>query len=479
MYGEDRGGSGLGIRCAMVLALSTAITWLLNQGVFPVTSLAYPLAREFQTFASLVFGFAVLLAARRASRFMGARGLVAFSVVTCALGCGVVLLWPAEPGGVTVGLMLMALGRGWIYYVTGMALSLMGAGSCLVRSVVCGLLAGTLVTVLAPIPAYEASVLLIFACSCLCYAVLFEPAREALAGMAKGQGLLDLAVSSPRSFLPAYHQIYVLIFLFSGASGFALSLRINSFTPLTSVVSLGTLAVVALWAFVMNHTVARIDSLFRLAAMLVVAGFVAAPLDTSLLGNDANGMLGAGRQCFGVVEWAVLAALCSRNPAGALVMLAYGNIATSCGTFVGADLGHLGNALVEGSPNAVSILAGGAVLTLFAYVLYGLRGFSFAGTIQGVVPAVSVREAVSVDALMAAACDELGEARGLTAREREVLGLLAKGRTSKVIQESLTLSYNTVKTHVKRIYRKLDVHSQQELMDLVERSIEAKMAGSD
>lgn len=479
MHGEDRGKNVLGVRCATALALSAVITWLLNQGVFPVTSLAYPLAREFQTLASVVFGLVVLVAARRASWFIGNRGLVAFSVAMCALGCAVVLLWPSEPWAVASGLVLLALGRGWIYYMTGMALSLMGTGSRLVRSVVCGLLVGTLATTLVPTPSYEVSAVLVFVCSCLCYAALFEPAGVALAGMAKGQGLLDLTVSSPRSFLPAYHQIYVLILLFSGASGFALSLRIDSFTPLTSVVSLGVLAVVALWVFAMNHTVARIDGLFRLAAMLVVAGFVAAPLDTSLLGNAANGMLSAGRQCFGAVAWAVLAALCSRNPAGALVVLAYGNIANSCGTFVGADLGHLGNALVEGSPNAVSILAGGAVLTLFGYVLYGLHGFSFSEAIQGVVPAVSVREAVSSDALMAVVCDELGEARGLTAREREVLGLLAKGRTSKVIQESLTLSYNTVKTHVKRIYRKLDVHSQQELMDVVERSIEGRMGGSN
>ena len=38
------------------------------------------------------------------------------------------------------------------------------------------------------------------------------------------------------------------------------------------------------------------------------------------------------------------------------------------------------------------------------------------------------------------------------------------------LQDALTLSYNTVKTHVKRIYKKLDVHSQQELIDLAENS---------
>ena len=50
--------------------------------------------------------------------------------------------------------------------------------------------------------------------------------------------------------------------------------------------------------------------------------------------------------------------------------------------------------------------------------------------------------------------------------------LLARGRTSPVIQEKLVLSHNTVKTHVRHIYAKLDVHSQQELISMVEEATE-------
>lgn len=49
-----------------------------------------------------------------------------------------------------------------------------------------------------------------------------------------------------------------------------------------------------------------------------------------------------------------------------------------------------------------------------------------------------------------------------------MLRLLARGRTSPFIQEELVLSRNTVKTHVRHIYTKLDVHSQQELISKVE-----------
>ncbi|WP_270296185.1 LuxR C-terminal-related transcriptional regulator [Eggerthella sinensis] len=36
------------------------------------------------------------------------------------------------------------------------------------------------------------------------------------------------------------------------------------------------------------------------------------------------------------------------------------------------------------------------------------------------------------------------------------------------MRDTLVLSKNTVATHVKHIYQKLDVHSQQELLDLVQ-----------
>ena len=57
---------------------------------------------------------------------------------------------------------------------------------------------------------------------------------------------------------------------------------------------------------------------------------------------------------------------------------------------------------------------------------------------------------------------------GLTPRERAVLPGLARGRSIAWVAASLTLSRNTVHTHVRNIYQKAGVHSQQELIDAVE-----------
>lgn len=52
----------------------------------------------------------------------------------------------------------------------------------------------------------------------------------------------------------------------------------------------------------------------------------------------------------------------------------------------------------------------------------------------------------------------------LTAREKEVLGLLLSGKSVRLISEELALSENTVKTHVKKIYGKYEVSSRPELI---------------
>ena len=48
----------------------------------------------------------------------------------------------------------------------------------------------------------------------------------------------------------------------------------------------------------------------------------------------------------------------------------------------------------------------------------------------------------------------------LTDREHEVLDLLAQGMTNKEISESLFISANTVKRHLKAIFEKLDIHTR-------------------
>ena len=65
-------------------------------------------------------------------------------------------------------------------------------------------------------------------------------------------------------------------------------------------------------------------------------------------------------------------------------------------------------------------------------------------------------------------CAAVARDFGLTPRESEVIVLLAYGRTLAIIARDLHIAQGTARTHIENIYRKLDVHKQQELIDLVE-----------
>lgn len=65
-------------------------------------------------------------------------------------------------------------------------------------------------------------------------------------------------------------------------------------------------------------------------------------------------------------------------------------------------------------------------------------------------------------------CLVLRDQFGLTSRETEVMELVARGNSVATIADKLVISENTVRTHSKHIYVKLDIHKRQELLDLLE-----------
>jgi DNA-binding NarL/FixJ family response regulator len=64
----------------------------------------------------------------------------------------------------------------------------------------------------------------------------------------------------------------------------------------------------------------------------------------------------------------------------------------------------------------------------------------------------------------AAKPDEGSVFRTLTAREREIVQMLAEGRSNKEIASSLSISVKTVETHRATVMRKLDINSIVELV---------------
>jgi DNA-binding CsgD family transcriptional regulator len=59
---------------------------------------------------------------------------------------------------------------------------------------------------------------------------------------------------------------------------------------------------------------------------------------------------------------------------------------------------------------------------------------------------------------------------GLSQREMDVLRLVAEGRSNPEIAATLFISRETARTHVSNIFRKLDVSTRAEAVDLAHRS---------
>lgn len=65
-------------------------------------------------------------------------------------------------------------------------------------------------------------------------------------------------------------------------------------------------------------------------------------------------------------------------------------------------------------------------------------------------------------------CEIVANTYLLSRRESEVMYHLARGYKSSHIQQQLYISEGTAKTHIRHIYRKLNIHSQQDLIHLID-----------
>ncbi|WP_304855100.1 response regulator transcription factor [Adlercreutzia caecimuris] len=212
-----------------------------------------------------------------------------------------------------------------------------------------------------------------------------------------------------------------------------------------------------LWASVLAPTAAVIANAICFAVLsLCVRSLVARPLRQAQRSEPQVEMAVANPQSF--------------LPTGHLLFVTIFVFSIAQGLVI-ALLGWTEEALVWTS------FASAMVFVTFCFLV--LKNVSFAeaiGAIQTPEPAVAaagLEEGGAVagssdEVSVSTRCDAVAAAFGLTPRESEVFALLAQGRTVGVIREKLVISLNTARFHTKNIYAKLGVHSQQELIDVVE-----------
>lgn len=217
-------------------------------------------------------------------------------------------------------------------------------------------------------------------------------------------------------------------------------------------------------AILLTTSVFRMDfrhMTYQVALPLMAAGFVffslGYPLD--LVGFAAHQM---GYQYFYIIIWALWAVLSleQRRPVAKYATLAMMAIMAGqlLGSMVGAQL-----VTAASSPYSIAVMAACSVFVILLVALFAFES-PFPGSDRTVFQTGGREEKGSVGASLAS----LALSHGLSPREVEVFEYLARGRNCSFISTQLVISEETAKTHIKRIYRKFGVHSQQALLDLVE-----------
>ena len=436
----------------------------MNAELFPLFDAVFPFARDIGELAGALTALSVAAVAIARPRLlrpgaitMGALALWFVGVAGTFLGLDV-----DSVGLLLVGTSLNKIGGTWLSLCI-----LVACGTTLSqRQLLGGIPAAMALGCLAALAADPGSLPFALAVYALAapagVALIYPIARRAIRAIAAAPPAREAAITWPSSYLPLGNRLFVCIFAFSVATGFA-----QRFGPqegrLDSVpIAVATFTALALYCL-LHVSRQKFDMLLGLSVVFTMAGFLVVPVEGAA--HVSAGALIVGDSCYQVLYDLVLFSLAARNRLASLSVISWGWGGSVLGIILGANAGAFAQ---SGSQPTIAYLASAAMATaLLAYVLFGLRGFSFDATIEGIVPVEPHSIPQGAPGLsIEQACAELATARGLTTREADVLCLLAHGRNNSYIQEELGLTRNTVKSHIKLIYQKLDVHSQQELIDI-------------
>lgn len=164
--------------------------------------------------------------------------------------------------------------------------------------------------------------------------------------------------------------------------------------------------------------------------------------------------------CFGLFMWIMTAALCQRFSATRVRTFALIRAGWALGPLAGLLLGRF--ALLVGGLTPATVYACMLVAVLAVFVAMGaVFNERVLMETMDILP-LERRERFQDK------CRLIIERYGLSEREGEIMIMFAKGRNLAYIQDELFISKSTVSTHRQHIYKKLGIHSQQELLDLVQ-----------
>lgn len=443
-------------RSFAALSLVLSVSSFMNVSVFPFFDGVFTYARDISVTANAAVLIAIGLLATFRPALLHVRALNAGALVLMAAGCALPLaLGLGSAPLLVLASCALAVGRAWCVLTAGIAASRLSSVQAGVLVPLAFVVQGATSAFAWLLPVWVGMAIFL-AAPFAAWALSWRDARSVLEQTQAGEAPHDFSVTRPSSFLPLASQLFVCLFLFRVAFGCSLRFGEVGGAPLSSFFVILPVAMVAVWALLSERRFPA-DLLVQVSVLLIVAGFLAMTMDLPHSSTATVLLLSTGNMLFDMVAWAVLIAVAARNSRGAVAAFAWGRGVSSLGSTLGATLGVRANAL-----------AGMGTPLFVGYALIGLRRFSFREVIDGVTP-VETAVVEAPKATFDERCRALASQYSLTPRELEVFQMLARGRDRAYIQEQLVVSRNTVKAHVKHIYAKLDIHSHQDLIDLVEK----------
>ena len=206
---------------------------------------------------------------------------------------------------------------------------------------------------------------------------------------------------------------------------------------------------------------------YRAVVFIMASFFMLLPVFTDVSGLERVISL-TGYGTFNALIWVILADIAYRYRFSALAVFGIGWGMVTVGALLGSIVGQMVCVFAPFSPQQISLIAFLATLAILVSYLFVFNESNLADLAKK--PSEG-EEAVIEPSYQRfqRRCKIAAEIYGLTPRETEIMILAAKGRTGARIQEELFLSRGTVTTHLRHIYQKMDVHSKQELLDVIER----------
>lgn len=460
------------VSCFCALALLVFSNWSLNNHLFPLYDVYLSSIRELCTSANGIALVLIAITSVWRPRMLKARLFLVAAVAGSVLG-PITIYTGNELGSLpllTIGACATSIARGVCTIFVGLLLCRLNDKKALV-CIVLAELGATAATLVFP-TGYSAIMLAAHAaCLIAIIGLSYSAAKQVLAKLGEKPSPHDEAITQPSSYVPFNHQIFMCFLLFRIVYGFMLTFGEIGGIPVSSLWSLVVLAIT--FAFTLgNAGWITADRLFRAALLLSIAGFLLVPASQLVRFSVPNGLISSGIAVFEVFNWIVLCSLARRNTHGAVSVFAWGFALNAIGVIIGANAGRFTNQYWHNDSQIVIIVVAAITFALVAYVIAVLRDFSFDKAIsevhESVAPKTTIEANEITESTIYERCETLAREYSLTKREEEVLKLLARGRTGVFIQAELCVSYNTIKAHVKHIYTKLDVHTHQELIDLVE-----------